>query len=97
VGKEAVNFPMTDKYSLHSLMNDNGSWLIQFAVSWNMIIGSASCPQKDIHKSTWGLPDGVTFSQKDHLLIDRRHKLKLMDVRSNQGANIDSDHCLVIA
>jgi hypothetical protein len=71
-------------------MNDNGSWLIQFAVSWNMIIGSVSYPHKDIHKSTWRSLDGVTFSGKDHILIDRRQK-------SNQGAKIDSDHCLVIA
>ena len=53
VGKKAVNFPTTGKYSLHNLMNDNGSWLIQYAVLWNIIIGSVFYPHKDIHKSTW--------------------------------------------
>ena len=73
VGKEPVNFPTIGNYSLYNLMNDNGSWLIQFAVLRNMIIGSTFHPNKDIHKSTWRSPDGVTFNQIDHLLIDRRH------------------------
>jgi hypothetical protein len=40
VGKEPVNFPTIGNYSLHSLMDDNGSQLTQFAVLQNMIIGS---------------------------------------------------------
>jgi hypothetical protein len=69
VGKEAVNFLKAGNYSLHSLTNDNGSRLIQYAVWRNMIIGSTH-PHKDFHKSTWRSPDGVTFNQRDHLLID---------------------------
>jgi hypothetical protein len=53
VGKEPVNFPTVGKYNLNSLINDNGSRLMQFAVSWSMIIGSTFHPHKDIHKSTW--------------------------------------------
>jgi len=39
VGKEAVSFPTVGNYSLHNLTNNYGSWLIQFAVSQNVIIG----------------------------------------------------------
>jgi hypothetical protein len=63
VGKEAVNYHTTAKNSLHSLVNGNGSLLIQFAVSGNMIIGSTFYPLKDIHRSTCRSPDGVTFNQ----------------------------------
>jgi len=94
VNKEPVNFPTIGNYSL---TNDNGSQLIQFAVSQNMITGSTFHPHKDINKSKWRLPDGITFNQIDQLLIDRRHKSNLMDVRSHRGANIGSDHHLVIA
>jgi len=62
-----------------------------------MIIVSTFHPHKDIHKSTQRSPDGVTFNQIDHLLIDRRHKPNLTDVRSYRGANINSDHYLVSA
>jgi hypothetical protein len=61
-----------------------------------MFIGSTFNLHKDIHKSTWGSPNGVTLLQIDHLLIDRRHKSNLMDVMSYRGANTDSNHCLVI-
>ena len=37
------------------------------------------------------------IKQTDHLLIDRRHKSNLMDVRSCLSASIDSNHYLGIA
>jgi hypothetical protein len=83
VGKETVNFSTTGKYSLHNLMNDNGSWLIWFAVMQNMFKGSMFYPHTDIYQSTWKSPDGVTFIQIDHLITDRRHEYNLLDVRSN--------------
>ena len=62
-----------------------------------MIIGSTFHPHTDIHNSIWRSPDGVTFNQIDHLLTERTHKSNLMDVRSYQGDNTDSNHYLVIA
>jgi len=70
VGKKAVNFPTIGTYSLHNLKNNSGSRLIQFAVSWNMIVGSSFYPHKNIHNSTWRSPDGVTFNQTDHLSFE---------------------------
>jgi hypothetical protein len=46
---------------------------------------------------TWRSPDGQTFNQIDHLLIDARHVSNVMDVRTFTGANIDSDHYLLIS
>ena len=63
VGMEAVNCPTVGKYSLHNLMNNKGSLLMQLAVSRSMIIGSTFYPCKDFRKSTWWSPDGVTLNQ----------------------------------
>jgi uncharacterized membrane protein len=79
VHKEAVNFPKASKYSLHTLMNNNGSWLIQFALTQNIITVSTFYPHTDIYKSAWMSHNGVTSNQIDHLLLDRSHKSKLLD------------------
>jgi endonuclease/exonuclease/phosphatase family metal-dependent hydrolase len=42
------------------------------------------------------LPDGHTFNQIDQCLIDGRHFSHVIDVMARRGANIDSDHMLVV-
>jgi hypothetical protein len=49
---------------------------------------------KRIHLKTWHSPDGHTFNQIDHCLIDGRHFSDVIDVMARRGANIDSHHTL---
>jgi hypothetical protein len=49
-----------------------------------------------IHLPTWHSPSGHTFNQTYHCLIDARHFSDVMEVMARRGANIDSDHMLVI-
>ena len=44
---------------------------------------------------TW--PDGKTRNQIDHVLISRRFHNSLLDVRTFRGADVYSDHNLVVA
>ena len=85
------------KYSLRTLSNDNVTRLTNFACSKNMVVASTLFNHKDIHKMTWRSPDGQTFNQIDHLLIDARHVSNVMDVRTFRGANRDSDHYRLIS
>ena len=96
VGREEVWKPIIGKHSLHTESNDNGTKLISFATSLNMVIGSTLYPHRDIHKGTWKSPDGNTVNQIDHVLIDRLHVNNLQDVRNHIGVDINSDHYLVI-
>jgi len=48
------------------------------------------------YKYTWTSPDGKTHNQIDHILIDRRWQLSVLDVRSFRGADCDMDHYLVV-
>jgi hypothetical protein len=51
---------------------------------------------KQIHLQTWHSPDGQTFNQIDHCLINERHFSDVIDVMARRGAKIDSDHMLVV-
>jgi hypothetical protein len=46
---------------------------------------------------TWTSPDGKTYNQIDHILIDRKRHSSVLDDRSFRGADCDSDHYLVVA
>lgn len=95
IGREVYYRPTIGKHSLHEDSNENGSLVIDFAASRNMVVSSTYFEHKNIHKATWESPDGRTKNQIDHVLIDGRHFSNVMDVRSCRGPNIDSDHYLV--
>ncbi|XP_038106408.1 uncharacterized protein LOC119766088 [Culex quinquefasciatus] len=56
----------------------------------------STCFQHNLRdKYTWRSPQG-TESQIDHVVIDGRHFSDIIDVRTYRGANVDSDHYLVM-
>jgi hypothetical protein len=61
-----------------------------------MAIKSTYFMHKRIHLQTWHSAVGHTFNQIDHCLIDGRHFSDVIDVMAYSGANIDSDHMLVV-
>ncbi|XP_068082863.1 craniofacial development protein 2-like [Anabrus simplex] len=96
VGKEEAYRETVGKESLHhDESNDNGQRLIDFAMGNSMVVKSTWFQRKNIWKATWCSPDGVTFNQIDHVVIDRRHVSDILQVDSCRGANCDSDHYLV--
>jgi hypothetical protein len=97
VGKEDNNYPHSGRNGLHEECNGNRHKLVQFAAATDMIIGGTVFPQKSIHQVTWRSPDGVTMNQIDHILIQKKHSSNLRGVRCKRGANVDSDHRLVVA
>ncbi|CAG4959526.1 unnamed protein product [Colias eurytheme] len=77
--------------------NDNGERFVEFCQNHDLVIGGTLFPHKDVHKYSWVSPDGTTRNQIDHLAISRTWRSSLLDVRNRRGADIDSDHLLMIA
>ena len=78
-------------------INDNGERLADFCEENNLLIGGTLFQHKHIHKTTWTSPDGTTKNQIDHVIINRRWRSSLQDVRACRGADVSSDHTLVLA
>lgn len=70
--KNAIDHPSIGRESLHSISNNNGTRLVNFAVSRDMNISSTYFPRKantGIHKQIRVSPDGRIFNQIEHILI----------------------------
>ena len=98
VGKEVAAFQGTiGRHSLHEESNDNGIRMATMATEYGLVIGGTLFPHKEKHKGTWLSPDGNTTNQIDHVMVKRKFRKSLMDVRAYKGADCDSDHFLLIA
>lgn len=95
VGKEETFRETVGKESLHEVSNKNGQRLIDFARGNAMVVMSTWLQRKNIRKATWRSPDGTTFNQIDHVVIDGRHASDILEVDSCRGADCDSDHYMV--
>ena len=85
------------KNALDSVRNNNGERLVDFCITNQLFIGGSRFPHKNIHKYTWTSPDGRTKNQIDHVMVNKKFLTSLQDVRTMRGADVHSDHQLVIA
>lgn len=77
--------------------NENGEMFTNFCASHDLVIGGTVFPHKNCHKVTWVSNDHKTENQIDHIAVSRKFRRSLMNVRNKRGADIKSDHHLVVA
>ncbi|KAL9979384.1 hypothetical protein ACROYT_G017038 [Oculina patagonica] len=77
-------------------INENGDMFIDFCAFNDLCIGGSFFQHRKIHKATWSSPDLRTHNQIDHITVSKKWKKTLLDVKVMRGADIDSDHHLVI-
>ena len=61
------------------------------------IIGRNVFPLRDIHKQRWRSPDGNIVNKIDHVINNKKWQRSLLDVKIHPGADVGSDHHLLIA
>ncbi|XP_017322823.2 craniofacial development protein 2-like, partial [Ictalurus punctatus] len=79
-----------------AVTSDNGERLLSLCNLNNLCIGNTYFIHKRIHKKTWRSPDGTTHNEIDYVCIHRRWRLALRDVRVFRGADVGSDHHLLV-
>ncbi|CAH8538274.1 unnamed protein product, partial [Schistosoma intercalatum] len=77
--------------------NENGDRFANFCAFNKLVIGGTIFPHKRIHKATWISPDHTTENQIDHICINKKFRRTMEDVRTRRGADVASDHHLVVA
>ncbi|KAK5649093.1 hypothetical protein RI129_003985 [Pyrocoelia pectoralis] len=83
------------KGELHK--NNNRDRLLQLCTENNLIIMNTFFMHKDIHKYTREAPSRNEKSIVDYIVTNKPFRKEIKDVKVRKGAEIYSDHYLVIA
>ena len=78
-------------------MNDNGRRFAEFCPENDCVIGVPIFPHKTSHQTTWNSPDGKTTNQIAHIAVNGKWRRSLQYVRVYRGADVNSDHHLLVA
>ncbi|VDP84389.1 unnamed protein product [Schistosoma mattheei] len=76
--------------------NENGERFANLCAFNKLVIGGTIFPCKLIHKATWISPDHTTDKKMDHILINKKFRRTMEDVRTKRGIDVASDHHLVV-
>lgn len=96
IGKDNKGWERVMLKSGYGERNERGERLLEFALEQDLLICNTKFQQKDCRKWTWKSPDGRTTNMIDLILIDRRWMTSVRLCRTFQGADIASDHSLVL-
>ena len=85
------------RHGVRAEINDNGERWADFCQTNELVIGGTLFPHKDCHKRTWVSPGGGTENQLDNVAFSKRWRSSLQDVGVMHGADVGSDHHLLMA
>ncbi|VDP82700.1 unnamed protein product [Schistosoma curassoni] len=77
--------------------NENGERFANLCASNKLVIGGTIFPHKRIYETTWTSPNHTTQNQIDHICINKKFRRAMEDLRTKRGADIASDHHLLVA
>ena len=80
-------------------IDDNGERRVDFCLIMNnnFVVGGTIFPHKNIHKPTWKSSDGRTIYEINHVIINKKWRRSLLDVKVYRGADVFSDQYMLFA
>jgi hypothetical protein len=88
VRRENIFKPTIGNENPHQDCSDNGVRIVNLATSRNLFVKSSKLLHRNIHTNTWASPDGKTYKQIEHILIDRRWQSSILDVRVSEELTV---------
>ena len=76
--------------------NENGGRLLQFCNENNLVVSNSWFQHKRIHQFTWECRGRGLKSIIDYFLVRKEHMKRVRDVKVVRGAEVGSDHYLVL-
>lgn len=96
VGNDNTGWKSTMGKHGYGERNERGERLLEFAKLHNLFICNTRFQQKPNRKWTWESPDGSHHNMIDFIITQQRWKTSVINCRTFQGADISSDHSLVL-
>ena len=96
VGKSIIP-SVIGNFGVDSDISDNGHQLIDFAAYNGLSVMNTMFRHKRAHKFTWNNPDRLHKSMIDYILVRQRWRTSVQDTRVYRGADIGSDHHLLVS
>ena len=77
--------------------NDRGDRLLEFCVEKDLFVANTHFQQPARRLYTWKSPGDVHRNQIDYIMVRKRFSNSVKDCRTYQGADINSDHSLLVS
>ena len=77
--------------------NDRGDRLLEFVVEKDLYVANTHFQQPERRLYTWKSPGDIYRNQIDYIMVRRRFSNSVKDCRTYPGADINSDHCLLVS
>ena len=77
--------------------NERGERLLEYVIEKDLTIANTNFQQPSRRLYTWKSPGDVFRNQIDYIMTRRRYRNSVKDCRTYPGADINSDHCLLVS
>ena len=79
------------------IRNERGERLVNFCKEHNLIVTNTYYQHGNRRLYTWKSPGDTCRNQIDYIMVKQRFRNSVKDVRTYPGADMNSDHCLLVA
>ena len=77
--------------------NERGERLLEYVIEKDLSIANTNFQQPARRLYTWKSPGDIYRNQIDYIMTRRRFRNSVKDCRTYPGADINSDHCLLVS